>query len=134
MSFEIEDLALSEQDMQLLRSEKQIKPRSKSIGGKFIPPIPFEWFVTASDSAGLPGALVSSVLWFSYRVRKDNPVRMTKHLRNMFHLDLKTMNRALDKIEQAGIVRVERHQGRGPRVEIIDESIRTTAVPDHGSE
>lgn len=120
MGFEIDDLALSEDEILSLQRAKQIKPRAKKISGKFVPPIPFEWFVIAATRTPSSGT-VACALWFSYRVRREHPVRVTAKLRDMFGLSKEAVNHALVKMEQAGIVKVERHQGRGPRVEIINE-------------
>jgi hypothetical protein len=92
------------------------KPGEAYLGG----PIPISWVERA---ARLPGKAwhVASALWFvGVRSRtKSATVQLTLKTLRRFSLDRKTVYRALQPLERAGLVRVERHPGKRLVVTIL---------------
>ena len=100
-------------------SWKQIKNKPLSDQPTYyVPPIPLDWAVAAAE-CGDRGAELGQCLWFQYRVRKQNPFRLTYAALTLFHLNHRTAERTLKRMKEAGLVHVEFQRGRSPRVEIL---------------
>jgi hypothetical protein len=87
---------------------------------RFIPEIPFWWFVEASS---LPGKAysVGCLIWLCYRLSdtKKFPVRFSRRYQNQTKIDRHTMRCGLKNLEKAGLVLVERPKNKAPLVTII---------------
>ena len=66
---------------------------------------------------------VGLLLWFARDVRKSEQVRMTTKLLCRFGITRTTGYRALQALESAGLVTVDRKLGRAPRVTIICDEV-----------
>lgn len=114
MNIELEDVKL--------QGEKP-KPRSAKgrpkIGKVFLARVDMEWL---SRAAALKGKAlhVGIALWYLSGLKKSRTVRLTTKVRNMLSIDRHAGYRALNALEDAGLVTVERHNGRLPVVQIID--------------
>ena len=97
----------------------QIKDTPSGDGKNYyVPTIPLDWAVAASK-CGDRGAELGQCLWFQYRVKKQNPIKLTHAALDMFHLNHRTAERTLKRMRDAGLVSVEFKRGRSPRVEIL---------------
>jgi hypothetical protein len=87
-------------------------------------PIPWRWLERAAPLSGKALAL-GLVLWFLKGLRKHSTVRLEPSKVRSLGLSRRQCYRALDALEQAGLVAVQRHLGSAPSVTIIvgpDES------------
>ncbi len=117
--FEIDDYRLSHSREALGQKEvgvlPQPRPGERYLAGR----IPMGWIERA---CALPGKAlhVSIWLWHRARMKKRNPVTLNQS--RMEHLGVKrhAASRALRQLEDAGLVSVERGQGRNPVVTILD--------------
>jgi DNA-binding MarR family transcriptional regulator len=96
-------------------------------------PIPLSWLCQASRLPGKTPA-VALALWFKAGTSKaSNPtVKLTGALRRRFGVGRKAASRALDRLETEGLVSVDRHAGRCPRVTILEAPQSETAGTEHG--
>ena len=84
-------------------------------------PIPLDWL---HQACLLPGkaVAVALALWFKAGMSKGQfavPIALTRTLLRQFGVkDRRTSARALEAMESAGLVSVDRHPGRSPRVTI----------------
>ena len=64
---------------------------------------------------------VALAIWFKAGVEgRKNDLAISKSLLNRFSVERNTGSRILSKLEQAGLVTVERKKGRSPHVTIQD--------------
>jgi len=96
------------------------RPAPRRAQEPFINRIPLPW---AHAMARLPGraSVVGLALWYRSGVMKGDRtvVLSSKNLRG-FGLTRNTARRALRDLEKAGLVSVERHSGRAPRVTLLE--------------
>ena len=117
-------------DPQRLRIERQTtarflsSPRSKpprpKKGDRFLcGPIPLNWL---SRAAALPGRSlhVAIVVWFMAGLKKTNVVSISNVISLQFGLDRNAKYRALEWLESANLITVERRAGRAPIVTILE--------------
>jgi DNA-binding transcriptional ArsR family regulator len=89
---------------------------------KFIPEIPWWWFVKASS---LPGKAysVGCLIWLCHRLStsKKFPVRFSRRYYGPTNLSRYTVRSGLKNLEQAGLIKVKREEGKSkaPLVTII---------------
>lgn len=94
-------------------------PRPKH-GGHFLKgPIPLVWLERA---ACLPGRClhVGIALWFLGGVQKSRVIALSNHASRRFGLDRNSKYRALDWLEKAGLISVQRKMGRSPVIKILE--------------
>jgi hypothetical protein len=95
-------------------------PRHKP-GGRFLKgPVPVEWLGRAGS---LPGKAlhVGLAVWFAAGLAKRREVVLTARVLAAFGVKRRrTAYEALERLKAAGLVAVERHRGRAPRVTILD--------------
>ena len=109
-------------DPEKLRMSTMISPISKKSGRsrqKFIKgPIPLGWITKA---AGMEGKTlhVGMTLWFLSGLKRSRKVALSQSKLKLFGVSRQTSYRALSRLESAGLVSVERHQGRSPIVIIL---------------
>jgi hypothetical protein len=102
-----------------MKVQPKVSLRRKS-GGKFLKgPVSLDWLATAGQ---LPGKSlhVGIVLWFLAGVCRTRTVALPNRVLSLFGVDRHAKYRALNYLEQAGLVKCERHTGRCPRVTILD--------------
>jgi hypothetical protein len=93
--------------------------RPRAIGGKyFLGPLPLDWLTSA---ARLPGKSlhVGVALWYSAELSRSSVVLLSNIHVSRFGLDRNAKYRALQCLEEAGLVQVERKLGRSPQVTIL---------------
>lgn len=101
-------------------STLKTKPPRHRPGDRFLKgPIPLDWLTKASM---LPGKSlqVGLAVWFRAGTTKSREVALTRALAAEFGVDRYAKARALDHLEQAGLVSVQRISGRNPVVTIFD--------------
>lgn len=105
-------LASFKNDLQKARGKRKTL---KYIAG----PLPVDWL---SKCALLRGKClnVGLALWWVHGMTKKNPIALTKQIRCEFGIGRSSASYALSLMEKAGLVEVERHQGRAPRVTMLD--------------
>lgn len=113
-------------DLESFRAENasQRRPAKRTPRHKF-----GEWFVKGpipgtwlSKAARLPGGSlhVGLALWFLAGLGKANTVVPTWAVLDRFGVSPSSGRRGLTALERAGLVSVERHRGRCPRVTILE--------------
>jgi hypothetical protein len=93
-------------------------PRRQS-GEKFLKgPVPLNWLGRAAQ---LPGKSlhVGAAFWFLKGLCRTDTVTLSNGILAAFGVDRHAKYRALNCLEQAGLIRCERHTGRSPRVTIL---------------
>lgn len=94
-------------------------PRPRA-GEKFLKgPIPLDWLSTA---ARLPGKSlhVAIAIWFTASLAKSATVSLSNIAGLPFGLDRNAKYRALQWLEEAGLISVERKLGRAPVVTLLE--------------
>ena len=81
-------------------------------------PIPMPWLEAA---ARLPGRAlaVGLLIWFRAGIAPNDPVGLTPNLLGRFGIERKAGYRAIEALRSAGLIEVDRHRGRCPRVTIL---------------
>ena len=93
-----------------------VKKRRKKRTEMFIcGPIPLWWITKA---AGMEGKTlhVGMTLWFLSGLKRSRKVVLSQLKLRLFDVSRQASYRALSRLESAGLVSVERHQGRNPIV------------------
>ena len=103
-----------------LKQKASLKPNPDTVGGFIKGPIPLLWISKAAEFKGSE-LHVALALWYLAGLTKSKTVKLTRKAREThFHVKRDAVYRALENLEQAGLVRVERQRGRLPIVAIID--------------
>lgn len=100
-------------------------PRPRA-GEKFLKgPIPLDWLSTA---ARLPGKSlhVAIAIWFTASLAKSATVPLSNVAGLPFGLDRNAKYRALEWLEEAGLICVERRLGRSPVVTVLELKVGPT--------
>ena len=86
-------------------------------------PIPLEWLARA---AALPGKTlnVAIALWWHHGMAKDQPFKLTRRALKDLSVERDAAGLALTRLEQAGLIQVERNPGQRPTI------IMQTLVPE----
>ena len=94
---------------------KRSRMRSLELRG----PVPLDWLETA---ARLPGKSIHAgvALWYSAGLTRSRSVPLSNIAGLRFGLDRNAKYRALQWLESAGLIAVERKLGRAPLVTILD--------------
>lgn len=99
-------------------SRRTAPPKHKA-GERFLRgPIPWPWITRAMQLGRAPLAL-SLVIWRLVGVQRSRTVHLTASEWECVG-ERKAVYRALDVLERAGLITVERHRGRGPMVEVCE--------------
>jgi hypothetical protein len=82
-------------------------------------PIPLEWL---SVAASLPGKTlnVAIALWWRHGMAKGQPFKLTRMALKAMNVERDAESAGLARLEQAGLIRVERKPGRRPTISICD--------------
>ena len=100
-----------------LGSNKKSTPSKKK--GLFIKgPIGLDWLHIAGR---LPGKSlhVACALWYAQGVERQTRFKFTPKWYDGFYVSPATVRRSLQRLEQAGLIRVEHRPGRAPVVRIL---------------
>ena len=87
--------------------------------GKFLRgPVPLAWLARA---AAMPGKslAVGLAIWFEYGITGRKEIVVGRGLLDKLNVNSKAGYRALRALETVGLVSVDRHVGRRPRVKIL---------------
>jgi hypothetical protein len=111
----------------LRKFRQEVSYASKHGGGvKFIQgPLPFDWLAKACLLGGKCASL-AFVLWYAHGLG-DDPVVLTRRLWGQFGMTRHSAYYALNLMEEAGLIHVERHPGRSPRVTLLRVNNVSTA-------
>jgi hypothetical protein len=88
--------------------------------GRFVRPMPLDW---SRRAATLPGQAlhVGCVAWYLAGLRITDTVSLSAQELREWGVSKWSVRRALDALEAANLIRVERQAGCLPRVTIVDE-------------
>jgi DNA-binding transcriptional ArsR family regulator len=93
--------------------------RASPIRGKFIAgPIDVSWVVQAKRLGGTV-LLVGLALWHLKKLRQSDTFTVSNLMLQEWGVQPDAKSRALRALERAGLIRVERHGRRSPRVALI---------------
>lgn len=118
MTFNLEDYRLS-------RDVKMAPPKYKKVrrhkpGMNFLRgPIPLDWLTRATSLQGR-ALHVALALWFLAGVRKTWSVPLSNETAELFGVQRYAKYRALTALERAGLVTIQKKQGRSPIVTLLD--------------
>jgi DNA-binding MarR family transcriptional regulator len=86
-------------------------------------PIPLEWL---SVAASLPGKAlnVAIALWWRHGMAEGKPFTLTRTALKAMNVERDAASAGLARLEQAGLIRVERKPGRRPTILILNSSRR----------
>jgi len=114
--------SVSDDHLSSLVGEERIRVRMD--GSEFVMRIPVPWIHEAAILSGKCVAVGLS-LWFRFGIDKTPRVKLTRALLRKFGVDRHAGKRALAKLESAGLVTVERANGRSPIVTLCQLTSRT---------
>lgn len=97
------------------------KPPVKSrVNGEFLKgPIPLAWLTIAAGLRGKASLAVGLAIWFEAGRKKSGTITLTTAILNRFKVNRKAKYRALDALEAAGLIVVERRPRKNPVVSIV---------------
>ena len=100
-----------------VKQRKICRPKLKSAA--FIRAIPLAW---VQQAARLPGKAlhVALVIWYQVGVEKSGTIRFSMKLSRQFGVLRHAVSRNLALLEEARLIKVERHRGRLPDVIMLD--------------
>lgn len=94
---------------------KRNKRRGEFIKG----PIPIAWIELACMQGGKAAGL-AWLLHFKAGMTKGKPVKVTRELLKRFNVSTSAAYRALDAMESAGLISVQRRRGASPIVAVLE--------------
>ena len=82
-------------------------------------PIPLVWL---SQAAKLPGKTlnVAIALWWLHGMARDRPFKLTRKALKALNVERDAASAGLTRLEQAGLIQVERKPGQRPTVSILN--------------
>jgi hypothetical protein len=113
-------LSLGRDKTALAKLRAKDRPPRHIPGEKFLKgPVPLTWLARAGQ---LPGKAVqvSVVLWFFAGLKDTRTVALPNATLSLFGVNRNAKYRALDLLEEANLVAVERHPGCNPLVTLLD--------------
>jgi hypothetical protein len=118
-TIDLKRVKIERQPMSRSSSSQRLKPPRPQGGGRFLRgPIPLDWL---SRAAALPGRSlhVAIAVWFMAGLKKTSVVPVSNITGLQFGLDRNAKYRALEWLENANLITVERRAGRAPIVTIL---------------
>lgn len=95
-------------------------PKTKSLHPFIRGPIPLDWIIQAKSIPRCNALVVGLVLFYLAGLKKERTgLVLTVKRCEPFGLQRKSVQRGLADLEKLGLVRVDRQNGRSPRVDII---------------
>jgi hypothetical protein len=107
-------------DSQIPTRKVELPSARRRKGGRFIPPIPLGWFQRACQLHG-KAPVLACVLWYLYRLKKSKTFGLAQARLNGFGISRHSKYRALEALETAGLISVERRPKKSPVVTILDQ-------------
>jgi hypothetical protein len=82
-------------------------------------PVPLEWLGVA---AKLPGKTlnVAIALWWRHGMAKGKPFKLTQSALKTLNVERDAERTGLARLEQAGLIQIERKAGQRPTISILD--------------
>jgi hypothetical protein len=112
--------SISFPESRLEQVTKSRKPPRHKPGEKFLKgPIPLKWLTRAAKQPGKT-LHIAIALWFLAGLKRKRTVALSDAVPRVLGVDRYAKYRALNALEEAGLVSVERHVGRSPVVTILD--------------
>lgn len=112
------DFRLPERQKTRSRPTPPTKPRSQRQNSKFLRgPIPWDWLAKAAQQPG-KALQVAVTIWFLHGFKQTRIIALSPKRLLECGVDRCSAYRGLKALEKAGLVAVERHKGRAPRVTI----------------
>jgi DNA-binding MarR family transcriptional regulator len=116
MSIDLNDLQIDGNK----KADTPVMRRTPVVGKKFVKgPIDLQWLQAAALLSG-KAFHIGIAIWYLVGLNKDRTVKLSKKIREGFGVDRYATRRALDNLEQAGLITTERHAGRLPVVTVLD--------------
>ena len=87
----------------------------------YIPPIPLWWFIRASS---LPGSslAVGCLIWFLLKTSQtQSPLKFSRRRYMFVKCSRYSVRRGLASLEKAGLIEVERNQGKAPLITVVTD-------------
>jgi hypothetical protein len=119
-TIDLKRVQIERQPMSRSSSAQRSKPPRPKGSGRFLRgPIPLDWL---SHAAALPGRSlhVAMAVWFMAGLKKTAVVPVSNIIGLQFGLDRNAKYRALEWLENANLIAVERRPGRAPIVTILE--------------
>ena len=85
---------------------KEIQPKKEKITGKFIPSIPFKFFLRAARSSG-KAIIIFLYIWYLTKCSKSKTIKLSNTALLEIGIQRMTKLRSLKKLEEAGLIKVE---------------------------
>jgi len=81
-------------------------------------PIPLDWL---SVAAHLPGKTINLALavWWRYGMSKSRPFKLSQTALRQFNVERDAERAGLARLEQEGLIKVDRKPGQRPYIEIL---------------
>lgn len=101
-------------------SLKRRAEQKKRRDGEFLRgPIPLPWLLAASALPGKAVLKLALLLWFRAGIEgRQTAIRLSSSSLKRFGITARTAFNALEALEAAHLIRVERHRGRNPLVSL----------------
>jgi hypothetical protein len=121
---ELDSYRLLDDDVEKLigvkpKRNSQRLPKPKSGEWYLFGGIPGNWLALAASLGG-KSLNVALAIWHVVKLAKGKPARLTTAELAKFATSRQAARRSLCKLEAAGLITVDRQQGRAPRVAILD--------------
>jgi hypothetical protein len=116
-------------EVRLVATTTGIQASSKPmrIKGEFLKgPIPLAWLTVASRLKGKASLAVALAIWFEAGRSRCKEVALTSAILNRFGVNRKAKYRALESLENAGLISANRKPRRNPVITILDVNYVTT--------
>lgn len=82
-------------------------------------PIPLDWLAAAAKLSGKT-LNVAIALWWRYGMAKGKPFKLTQTALKALNVERDAANDGLTRLEQAGLIKVDRNPGQRPTISILD--------------
>ena len=101
--------------------ERKVKRKGQK--GFLSGPVQLDWLIVAAQ---LPGKAfhVGIVIWYRSGLLKTKTIPLTSNTLSRFGIDRHAKRRALEALEGASLITVERSHGKNPIVTILDLKVR----------
>jgi hypothetical protein len=116
---EHKEIKVGDIDLAELFLSQGLKVTPRGPHPKYIRTVPLAW---AMRAAALPGKslAVGIVIWYLAGISKRHTIVLSNKLRSEFGVTRNSGRRALKRLEDAGLVRVERSGNKSPSVTILE--------------
>lgn len=124
-------LPLNQTQMRSVATNNGLQSSSKPmrIKGEFLKgPIPLAWLTVASKLNGKAPLAVALAIWFEAGRSRCKEVTLATAILNRFGVNRKAKYRALEALDKAGLISVNRKPRRNPVITIKDKDTITNPI------